>query len=68
MDDALVAYDAGHADGRAGRRDGDKAGDPATGADYRVGIADGQLAAFEDALVTAIRAALDRKKSDGPGV
>ncbi|GIM94748.1 hypothetical protein [Paractinoplanes toevensis] len=68
MDDALVAYGSGHADGMAGLHDGDRAGDPVTGADYLVGIVDGQLAAFEDALVTAIRKALDDKKSDGPGV
>jgi hypothetical protein len=68
MDDALVAYGAGHADGRAGRHDGDRAVDAATGADYLVGVVDGQVAAFEEALVTAIRKALDPKKSDGPGV
>ncbi|GAA0582598.1 hypothetical protein GCM10010172_79660 [Paractinoplanes ferrugineus] len=67
MDDALVAYGAGHADGKAGAHDGAKAVDPATGADYLVGIVDGQVAAFEEALVAAVRRALDRK-SDGPGV
>jgi hypothetical protein len=68
MDDALVAYGAGHADGAAGRHDGDKAVDPQTGADYLVGVVDGQIAAFEDALVAAIRRALDDKAGDGPGV
>jgi hypothetical protein len=72
MDDALVAYGAGHADGKAGLHDSDKAVDSVTGADYLVGIVDGQVAAFEDALVTAIRKALadkapQDKKSDGSG-
>ena len=58
MDDAFVAYGEGHADGRAGRGDAARADDPATGADYRVGLVDGQLAAFEDALVAAIRRAM----------
>jgi hypothetical protein len=58
MDNALVAYGEGHADGRAGRRDAGRADDPATGADYRAGLADGQLAAFEHALVDAIRRAM----------
>jgi hypothetical protein len=61
MDDAFVAYGEGHADGRAGREDADRAGDAETGADYRVGRADGQLAAFEDALVAAIRQAMGDK-------
>ena len=68
MDDALVAYGAGHADGMTGRHDSDRAVDPATGADYLVGVADGQLAAFADALVAAVRAALEQKNSDGRGV
>ncbi|GAA2611464.1 hypothetical protein [Paractinoplanes durhamensis] len=68
MDDALAAYGTGHADGMAGNHDGDRAGDPQTGADYLVGIVDGQIAAFEDALVAAIRKAMDEKAGDGPGV
>ena len=58
MDDALAAYGDGHADGAAGRHDAGRAEDPATGADYRVGLVDGQLAAFEEALVAAIRRAM----------
>ena len=61
MDDALAAYDAGHTDGKAGRRDGARAVDPATRADYLVGLVDGQLAAFEQALITAVRKALGEK-------
>jgi hypothetical protein len=68
MDDALVAYGAGRADGKAGRNDSGRAVDPQTGADYLVGVVDGQIAAFEDALVAAIRRALDDKAGDGPGV
>jgi len=61
MDEALTAYDAGHTDGRAGLRDLARAGDPRTGPDYRVGLLDGQLAAFEQALVEAVRRALQEK-------
>ncbi|MCU7728172.1 hypothetical protein ODJ79_31025 [Actinoplanes sp. KI2] len=61
MDDALVAYGEGHADGRAGREDAGRAENPETGADYQVGLVDGQLAAFEDALVAAIRQAMGGK-------
>jgi hypothetical protein len=61
MDDSFVAYGEGHADGRAGRADADRAENPQTGADYQVGLADGQLAAFEDALVAAIRRAMGGK-------
>jgi hypothetical protein len=58
MDDALAAYGSGHADGVAGHEDAARAGDPVTGPDYRVGVVDGQLAAFEEALVAAIRKAM----------
>jgi hypothetical protein len=58
MDDAFVAYGEGHADGKAGRTDAVRAESPETGADYRVGLVDGQLAAFENALVAAIRKAM----------
>ena len=61
MDDAFVAYGAGHADGRAGRADPARSANPETGTDYRVGLADGQLDAFEDALVAAIRKAMGDK-------
>jgi hypothetical protein len=58
MNDALTAYGTGHADGMAGRHDADLAANPRTGPDYLVGIVDGQVAAFEQALVTAIRKAM----------
>jgi hypothetical protein len=59
VDDALQAYDAGRADGCAGRHDTGRAGEPSTGADYLVGIVDGQMNAFEENLLTAVRAALE---------
>ena len=61
MDDAFDAYGAGHADGKAGRTDAGRSENPETGVDYQVGIVDGQLAAFEDALVAAIRKAMGDK-------
>ena len=64
MDEALNAYGSGHADGIAGRRDAALADDPAVRADYLVGLVDGQVAAFEVALLTAVRAAL---RQTGPG-
>ena len=54
MDDALQAYGFGYADGVAGQRDAAFADDP----DYVVGLVDGQLVAFEEALVTAVRKVL----------
>ncbi|WP_433292012.1 hypothetical protein ACQP2F_26890 [Actinoplanes sp. CA-030573] len=62
MDDALAAYGSGHADGMAGRHDAGRAGDAETGADYRVGVVDGQLAAFEEALIAAIRKAMGDRR------
>ncbi|MBM2616514.1 hypothetical protein JIG36_13200 [Actinoplanes sp. LDG1-06] len=56
-DFALKAYDEGRADGVAGRKDLERTGD----ADYRVGLHDGQLAAFEADLIAAIRKAMDGK-------
>jgi hypothetical protein len=58
MDDALRAFDAGRADGLAGRRDPGQAEHPDTGGDYRAGLTEGQLAVFESDLVAAIRRAL----------
>lgn len=58
MDDALRAYGTGHADGLAGTVDEARSADLETGADYRTGLADGQLAKFETDLVAAIRAAM----------
>jgi hypothetical protein len=66
MDDALRAYGTGHADGLAGALDDDRAADPDTGADYRTGLADGQLAKFETDLVAAVRRALGGPASGGP--
>lgn len=57
-DGSLRAYDEGRSDGEAGRRDEVRADDP----DYRVGLVDGQLAAFETALIAAIRKAMDGKR------
>ncbi|MBL7259349.1 hypothetical protein JKJ07_34045 [Actinoplanes sp. LDG1-01] len=56
-DFALQAYDEGRADGVAGRKDHGRGDDP----DYRVGLADGQLAVFEAELIAAIRKAMDGK-------
>jgi hypothetical protein len=67
MDEALVAYDTGHADGRSGRDDARRAADSATGPDYRVGVLDGQVAAFEEALISAVRRALGEKLGEQHG-
>ena len=56
MDDALTAYGDGHADGLAGHRDETRSGDP----DYRTGLHDGQVAAFEIDLLAAVRKALGK--------
>jgi hypothetical protein len=65
MDDALVAYEAGRSDGFGGRRDAGRAAHPETGADYRVGIVDGQVARFEADLIAAVRKALDHGDEAG---
>ncbi|MEU8240784.1 hypothetical protein AB0C07_21270 [Actinoplanes missouriensis] len=46
IDEALVAYNAGRVDGAAGYRDPQIAEDPELGADYRIGLLDGRIAAF----------------------
>ncbi|MEU4688842.1 hypothetical protein [Actinoplanes sp. NPDC023714] len=46
IDEALVAYNAGRVDGAAGLRDPQVAEDPEFGADYRIGMLDGRIAAF----------------------
>jgi hypothetical protein len=46
MDDILLAYHAGRADGIAGRRDTARTADPATGPDYRIGFLDGRIEVF----------------------
>lgn len=55
MDDSLQAYTAGHEDGAAGRRDPQRADHPQTGPDYRVGVVDGSVAAFQAELVAEVR-------------
>jgi hypothetical protein len=59
MDDVLQAYESGRVHGFAGRRDDARAEDPATGADYRIGLLDGQVTLFEVQLRAAVRRALD---------
>ena len=46
MDDALHAYAMGRSDGLAARRDQERAADPKSGADYRIGFLDGRLEVF----------------------
>jgi hypothetical protein len=58
MDDALLAYERGRTDGLAGASDPEQAVHPDTGTDYRTGVRDGQLAAFETDLIAAVRRAL----------
>lgn len=55
MEEAFAAYTAGHTDGSAGFRDPSRAEDPETGQDYRVGVADGSVAAFQTELVAEVR-------------
>lgn len=57
-DFALRAYAEGRADGVVGHRDVERGQD----ADYRVGLADGELEAFETELIAAIRKAMDGKR------
>ncbi|MGX6603456.1 hypothetical protein ACWKSP_15135 [Micromonosporaceae bacterium Da 78-11] len=59
MEDALQAYDSGRVHGFAGRRDEAKVTDPNTGADYQIGLADGQVTLFEVQLLAAVRRAMD---------
>ncbi|WP_229069155.1 hypothetical protein [Actinoplanes sp. DH11] len=58
FDDSLQAYTAGHADGAARHHDQQQADHPETGADYRVGVTDGSLAAFQSELVAEVRRVL----------
>ncbi|XVU21068.1 hypothetical protein ACQPZJ_27785 [Actinoplanes sp. CA-054009] len=53
MDDALLAYDTGRADGMAGRRDPSRAQHSDTGADYRMGFLDGRIEVFK--LLATVR-------------
>ncbi|GIE77902.1 hypothetical protein Aph02nite_38520 [Actinoplanes philippinensis] len=59
MEEAFAAYTAGHSDGSAGIRDGERANDPETGTDYRIGVVDGSVAAFQAELVAEVRRLLD---------
>ena len=47
MDDEFRAYEAGRADGIAGRRDDARTEHPRTGADYRIGFLDGRIEVFQ---------------------
>ncbi|KUL22282.1 hypothetical protein [Actinoplanes awajinensis] len=53
MDDALVAYNSGRLDGAAGCRDEQIAADAEVGADYRIGLLDGRIAAYH--LISEVR-------------
>lgn len=55
IDDSLQAYNAGHADGAVRHCDPVRAGHPETGPDYRVGVTDGSLAAFQAELLAEVR-------------
>ena len=57
MDEAFEAYAAGHADGSAGRRDGLRAADARTGADYRIGFLDARIEIFR--VLAEIRRLVD---------
>ena len=46
MDDEFRAYQAGRADGLAGRRDPEAAADPVAGRDYRIGFIDGRMEVY----------------------
>jgi hypothetical protein len=55
FDDSLQAYSAGHADGEARTHDQGRADDPETGPDYRVGVVDGSVVAFQSELLSEVR-------------
>ncbi|WP_433791537.1 hypothetical protein [Actinoplanes sp. CA-252034] len=59
MEEAFAAYSAGHVDGTVGTRDGQRANDPDTGTDYRIGVVDGSVAAFQAELIAEVRRLLD---------
>jgi hypothetical protein len=72
MDDALVAYNAGRVDGAAGYRDPQIAEDTEVGADYRIGLLDGRIAAFhlimEVRKILGVDGSLVERPDDVPGV
>ncbi|MEU4688135.1 hypothetical protein [Actinoplanes sp. NPDC023714] len=55
IDDSLQAYTAGHADGALRHCDPARADHPETGPDYRMGVTDGEIAAFQAELLAAVR-------------
>jgi hypothetical protein len=57
MDEALQAYNIGRVDGGAARRNAERAADPETGADYRIGFLDGRVEVFR--MLTHVRKLLD---------
>ncbi|MGK5685054.1 hypothetical protein [Actinoplanes sp. URMC 104] len=61
MDEQLLAYDRGRADGIAGCRDHAGSTHPDTGADYRMGFLDGRIEVFH--LLAAARRIVD--EADG---
>lgn len=62
MEEAFQAYSAGHTDGSTGVRDRSRADDPETGQDYRVGVVDGSVAAFQAELIAEVRRLLDETR------
>ena len=62
MEEALQAYTAGHTDGSAGVSDQSRADHAATGQDYRVGVVDGSVAAFQAELIAQVRRLLDETR------
>jgi hypothetical protein len=71
MDDALVAYNAGRVDGSAGYRDPQIAEDAEVGADYRIGLLDGRIAAFQLIMevrrILGVEGSLFERPDDVPG-
>ena len=57
MDEALLAYNAGRVDGGRARRNAERAADPETGADYRIGFLDGRVEVFR--MLANVRKFLD---------
>jgi hypothetical protein len=53
MDDSLLAYVNGRADGIAGSRDSARAAEPKIGVDYRIGFLDGRIEVFR--LLATVR-------------
>ncbi|MEV0897606.1 hypothetical protein [Actinoplanes sp. NPDC049802] len=62
MEEAIEAYAAGHTDGSAGYRDKERAHHPETGEDYRIGVVDGSVAAFQTELLAEVRRLLGENR------